>query len=220
MTTGIRLIVFDMDGVLVDIESSWDFVHKAFGLDGRYNFERYLRGEFDYPEFLRKDIELWGNVHIDHIRRILDQVPLMKGAKSTIDTLSSNGYLTAIISSGLYILAEKLRKKLGIDYIFANDLVYDKNGMLTGEGIPNVSLWGKARVLHMLLKCLAITHDHCAVVGDSIFDVSLFDASGFSIAFNSSDQRVVSAANVSIQSNNLRDILPYFITKDNVEKSI
>lgn len=220
MTKGIRLIVFDMDGVLVDTASSWDFVHKAFGLDGRYNFERYLRGEFDYSEFLRKDIKLWGNVHVDYIRRILDQVPLMKGAKSTIDRLRNNGYLTAIISSGLYILAKKLKKKLGIDYIFANKIVYDGEGMLTGEGVPNVSLWGKANVLGMLLKCLVITHEHCAVVGDSIFDVSLFDASGFSIAFNSSDQRVKSAAKVSIQSNDLRDILPYFITKDNVDKSI
>lgn len=219
MTKGIRLIVFDMDGVLVDTVSSWDFVHKTFGLDGRYNFERYLKGEFDYPEFLRKDIKLWGNVHIDHIRKILDQIPLMKGVKSTFDTLRNNGYLTAIISSGLYILAKKLKKKLRIDYIFANEIVYDKNGMLTGEGIPNVSLWDKVSVLQTLLKCLVITHDHCAVVGDSIFDVPLFDASGFSIAFNSSDKRVVSAANVSIQSNNLRDILPYFMTKEDIEKS-
>jgi phosphoserine phosphatase len=209
-----------MDGVLVDTVSSWDFVHRAFGLNGRYNFERYLRGEFDYPEFLRKDIELWGNVHIDHIRKILDQIPLMKGAKFTINTLRNNGYLTAIISSGLYILAKKLKKKLGIDYIFANELVYDKNGMLTGEGIPNVSLWNKASVLQMLLRCLVISPDHCAVIGDSIFDVPLFDASGFSIAFNSNDQRVINAANVSIQRNNLRDVLPYFITKDNVKKSI
>ena len=58
-----------------------------------------------------------------------------------------------------------------------------------------------AMVLHMLR----------GVVGDSIFDVSIFDAAGFSIAFNSHDERVKNSADVSIESKDLRDILPYFI---------
>lgn len=212
MNKPIKIIIFDMDGVLVDIKSSWAFVHKAFNVDERETFRRYLRGEFDYLEFMRKDIGFWGHIHVNQINKILKQVPFMLGTKDTIDLLHKNGYTTAIISSGLSILAETLQKKLGINHIFANELLEDKNGILTGEGNPVVPLWEKGKVLQHLLNSLEIKPDNCAVVGDSIFDIPLFDMAGFSIAFNSKDKRVKEIADVYIESNDLRDILPYFIS--------
>jgi phosphoserine phosphatase len=201
-----------MDGVLVRTRSSWTSVHKAFNVDEKTTFERYLRGEFDYLEFLRRDIEFWGHVHVNKIRKILNQVPIMSGAEDTFEMLHKNGYVTAIISSGISILAEKLKKKLGIHHVFANELLKDEDGFLTGEGNPVVPLWDKAKVMNHLLKSLSIKPDHCAVVGDSIFDIPLFDSAGFSIAFNSKDKRVNQTADVSIESDDLRDILPYFIS--------
>lgn len=201
-----------MDGVLVRTRSSWTSVHKAFNVDEKTTFERYLRGEFDYLEFLRRDIGFWGHVHVNRIRKILNQVPIMPGAEDTFEMLHKNGYVTAIISSGISILAEKLKKKLGIHHVFANELLEDEDGFLTGEGNPVVPLWDKAKVMHHLLKSLSIKPDHCAVVGDSIFDIPLFDSAGFSIAFNSKDKRVNKTADVSIKSDDLRDILPYFIS--------
>ncbi len=200
-----------MDGVLVKTRSSWTCVHKAFNIDERMTFKRYLRGEFDYEEFMRKDIGFWGHVHIDNIRELLDQVPMMTGAEDAFNKLHANGYVTAIISSGISILAEKLKKILGIHHVFANELSKDKNGFLTGEGNPVVPLWEKAKVLHQLLFKLSIKPENCAVVGDSIFDIPLFDLAGFSIAFNSNDKRVRNIADVSIESEDLRDILPYFV---------
>ncbi|MCW3998200.1 MAG: HAD family phosphatase [Candidatus Bathyarchaeota archaeon] len=208
----IKIIVFDMDGVLVNIKSSWAFVHKAFNIDESETFKRYLRGEFDYLEFMRKDIGFWGHIHVNQIRRILNQVPLMPGTEDTFNLLHKNGYVTAIISSGISILAENLKKKLDIDHIFANKILEDKNGILTGEGNPVVPLWDKGKVLENLLISLEIKPDNCAVVGDSIFDIPLFDMAGFSIAFNSKDKRVKEIADVCIQNNDLRDILPYFIS--------
>ena len=207
-----KIIIFDMDGVLVRTRSSWTSVHKAFNVDEKTTFEQYLRGEFDYLEFLRRDIEFWGHVHVNKIRKILNQVPIMPGAEDTFERLHKNGYVTAIISSGISILAEKLKKKLGIHHVFANELLKDEDGFLTGEGNPVVPLWDKAMVMHHLLKSLSINPDHCAVVGDSIFDIPLFDSAGFSIAFNSKDKRVNQTADVSIESDDLRDILPYFIS--------
>ena len=207
-----KIIVFDMDGVLVRTRSSWTSVHKAFNVDEKTTFERYLRGEFDYLEFLRRDIGFWGHVHVNRIRKILNQVPIMPGAEDTFEMLHKNGYVTAIISSGISILAEKLKKKLGIHHVFANELLKDEDGFLTGEGNPVVPLWDKAKVMQNLLKSLSIKPDHCAVVGDSVFDIPLFDSAGFSIAFNSKDKRVNKTADVSIESSDLRDILPYFIS--------
>ena len=200
-----------MDGVLVKTKSSWTSVHKAFNIDEKMTFRRYLRGEFDYVEFMRKDIAFWGHIHVNKIRKILNQVPIMPGAEDTFNLLHKSGYITAIVSSGISILAEKLKKKLGIHHVFANELLIDKNGVLTGEGNPVVPLWDKAKVMNHLLKSLSIKLDNCAVVGDSIFDIPLFKLAGFSIAFNSKDRQVRNIADVSIESNDLRDILPYFI---------
>jgi phosphoserine phosphatase len=200
-----------MDGVLVKTKSSWTSVHKAFNIDERVTFERYLKGEFDYEEFMRKDIGFWGHVHISKIHELLDQVPFMSGAEDVFDILHENGYITAIISSGISILAKKLKDILNIHHVFANELLKDEKGFLTGEGNPVVPLWEKAKVMRRLLDKLSIKPENCAVVGDSIFDIPLFDMAGFSIAFNSNDKRVNSIADISIASEDLRDILPYFV---------
>ena len=205
------MIVFDMDGVLVDIESSWEFVHKAFKVDGNENLEKYLQGAFDYREFMRRDIGLWGRVHLNQIRSILSRAPIMSGAKETLHELKKVNFKTAIISSGLSILAKKLQKELEIDYVFANDLQTNRRGMLTGEGKEVVDLWNKVAVLHSLVKRLGITTKQCAVIGDSIYDIPLFKTAGFSIAFNPGDERVKENAIVSIVQKDLRKILQYFI---------
>jgi phosphoserine phosphatase len=138
----------------------------------------------------------------------------MPGTKETLTLLHKNGFITAIISSGISLLAEKLQKNLGIKYVFANQLLTDANGILTGEGNPVVPLWEKGRVLNHLLNKLKINPNNCAVVGDSIFDIPLFDIAGLSVAFNSKDKRIRKISDVFVESNNLKDILPYFINVD------
>ncbi|GAG35915.1 unnamed protein product, partial [marine sediment metagenome] len=58
MTGLIKMVVFDLDGVLVDIDSSWQTIHRAFGVDNEENFQKHLRNEIDYREFMRSDIGL------------------------------------------------------------------------------------------------------------------------------------------------------------------
>ena len=53
------LVVFDVDGVLVDIDSSWGKVLKQLDIQGSPNMPFYLRGEIGYYEFMLKDINLW-----------------------------------------------------------------------------------------------------------------------------------------------------------------
>ena len=99
-----RLVVFDMDGVLADIESSWVFVHQRFGVNNDHSLHAYLRGEIDDLEFIRRDIALWRakdhNLDEGRIARILEDVPLMAGAKKTISELATKGHKTAIVSAG------------------------------------------------------------------------------------------------------------------------
>jgi len=206
----VKIIIFDMDGVLVDISNSWQFVHKSFNVNGRDNFRRFLDNEISYGEFMEADINLWGRVKVDFLESILAEVPLMKGAKSTVKQLKNAGYKTAIISAGISILAERIQQELGIDYAFANRLIANGNGVLTGKGEEVVNPLKKAAVLRELAAKEHTAPRCCAVIGDSIFDVPMFKEAGFSIAFNTNDKRVKEAADIIIEEKNLEKVLPYF----------
>lgn len=207
------MIIFDMDGVLVDIISSWNYIHKAFQVNNREHLKKYLCGEISYTEFMRKDIHLWGPVHIDQIRIILNQIPLMKGVKKLIYELRKVGIKTAIISAGISILADRIKEELGIDYSFANKLLIDEDEMLTGEGEEVVRLSAKVEALHILVLSEGITTKQCIVVGDGVYDIPLFKEAGFSIAFNTKNDRVKKAADVVIEEKDLTKLLPYLPNK-------
>lgn len=199
-----------MDGVLVDVNSSWRFVHENLNVDNSDNLRRFLSREISYGEFMKRDIRLWGKVNIGVIEGILANVQLMHGAKPTFAQLREAGYKTAIISAGISILAERLERELEIDYVFANEIVAGKEGILTGKGKEVVNPLNKKEVLRKLASKESTTPTCCAVLGDTIFDVPMFEEAGFSIAFNSDDERVREAADVVIQDKNLESILPYF----------
>jgi len=200
-----------MDGVLVDIDSSWQFVHKKLNVDNSDNLKQFLNHQISYREFMKKDVELWGKTNIDTIKNILDEVPLMKNAKSTLAQLKKAGYKTAIISSGISMLAECVQRGLEIDFVFANRIVADRNGVLTGKGVEVVNPLNKRAVLRRFASEQHTTPQCCAVVGDTIFDVPMFREAGFSIAFNTDDKRVKKAANVAVEGKDLQRILPYII---------
>jgi len=211
--SAIQLVAFDLDGVLVESDSSWQALHDAFGVNNEENLQKYLRGEIDYEEFMRSDIRLWGDASREEIKTILDQVRLMKGAKETIDELKKAGYKTAIISSGISLLADRIKNQLGIDYSYANKLLFDGKGRLTGEAEESVTLSNKDSILKRLAAVEGIKPSECAVVGDSRFDVPMFKDAGFSIAFNPKDQLVREAAYSVIERKGLREILPLLIEK-------
>jgi len=210
----LKMVVFDLDGVLVDIDSSWQLVHRAFGTDNEENFQRHLRGEIDFEEFMRSDIRLWGRVNIRQIKSVLDEVPMMAAARNVISELKKAGYKAAIISSGISILADRVRETLNMDRSYANRLLVDDDGWLTGEGEEIVGLLSKDVVLKRLTEEEGVSIRQCAVIGDSRFDISLFREAGLSIAFNAKDEEVKKAADLVIEGKDLGRILPWLTSKN------
>ena len=132
-----RLVVFDMDGVLADIQSSWVYVHEHFGVDNEHSLHAYLRGEIDDLEFIRRDIHLWKDmdpeVSVEKIRKVLASVPLMPGATQAVRQLRESGLKTAIVSAGIDLLAERIVGELDIDHQLANGLITDTKGTQIGR---------------------------------------------------------------------------------------
>jgi phosphoserine phosphatase len=200
-----------MDGVLVDVKSSWQFVHEQFGKNNLENLERYKSGEITYRELMRSDIALWGRVRLNTIKSILRKAPIMPGATQTFQRLRMAGLKTVLISAGISILADRLQATLRLDYVFANEILADQQGLLTGEGLEIVDLLDKLKVLNRLSTTENFSLAECAVIGDSPYDIPLFKKAGLSIAFNSEEKSVQKSADVVIKKKDLREILPHII---------
>ncbi len=208
MTSKKEMIVFDMDGVLVDTHSSWKWIHDRFGVDNEDSLRAYMNDEIDDLEFIRRDIGLWRSMNPDiskeEVVNILSEAPVMNGFDECVPYLGEN-YTTAVISGGLKPLAEMIGSRY-FDRILAND-VEEKGGELTGEGIVEVKLKEKGDIFERLVKDIGVKKKRCVAVGNSHIDAPMLKKAGVGIAFNPSDNEVRKAADMIIEKKDLSLLL-------------
>lgn len=205
----IKLIAFDLDGVLVDGYGSWWEVHKALGTleKSREHAKEYYAGAITFDVWAEKDVELWRGTDITRITKAVEKIELMNGIDETLPALKKK-YKLAIISGGLQDLADRIKRKYGIEHAVANKLKV-KDGKVAGID-QVVDFKGKGRILGEIAATYGIKPDECAAVGDYINDIPMFDAAGFAIAFNPKNQEVIQHADETVYEKDLRKILQYF----------
>lgn len=190
--------MLDMDGTLVDVESSWAAVHHHFHDHNADGLREFLAGRIDDHEFIRTDIRIWWrhapDLTIEDLEAILDKVPLMPGARTLLDGLHDRMVRTAILSGGIDLLAHRVARELGIDLVLANGFRVNSDGRLTGEGIVRVPINEKEKVLEGLQHQLGIPPADTASIGNSEIDVGMFRRSRVGVAFRPEDDRVRAAA--------------------------
>ena len=93
------------------------------------------------------------------------------------------GYKTAILSGGFTYFASYLQQRLGMDYVYANELdIVD--GVVTGEvSGPIVDGARKADLLRQLAEEEGIDLQQVIAVGDGANDLPMLSIAGLGIAF-------------------------------------
>ena len=143
-----RLAVFDMDSTLIEAEVI-DELAKAAGVGEQVSeiTERAMRGELDFRASFKERLALLEGLSENVLADIGASLRLTEGAEVLFAELKRLGYKTAILSGGFSYFAKQLQAKLGIDYVFANELQIE-NGKVTGvAGEPIVDAQRQADLL-------------------------------------------------------------------------
>ncbi len=183
----VKLAAFDMDGTLLEHESSWVAIHRRFGTqaNGEASLKLYTEGRIDYKEFMRRDIASWPKeVSRNDIDEILSGYKVRREALPTLRALRDRGMKTALVTSGIDILAEKVAAELGIDAWVANGLQFDDDEKVRPEGIGRVDPTRKDLAYLRLLDEIGLDSKQTIAVGDTVYDLAFLKsaAKGFMLA--------------------------------------
>jgi phosphoserine phosphatase len=220
------LIIFDVEGVLLNAEYL-PILAQVFGPSKEKEIwditKQGIRGEIDWEEGLRKRVKALKGIKFDDAKQIGENLEIMPGAKDLCSALKDAGWKMIAISGGFTIITDRLKKELGLDLIFSNNLIF-KNGILDGLDLKVTS--DKSLLVRPLIKQLGIKKEEIVVVVDGANDIKLFDIAGYTVGFcpvelvkNKADD-VIELRNLSLLKNLLEKRFGKWILKPNLKNKL
>ena len=198
------LAIFDVEGVLYDAEylpllaeqvnkenKIWEITKKG------------IEGKIDWVNGLKERVHLLRGIEYDTCVEVANSLPVMTGAKEACAALKNAGWRLMAVSGGFTIITDRLKKELGLDFVYSNELVF-KDGKLD-DVIVNVDA-DKAKSAVIKINEWDEKKEDITVVVDGANDVKLFGVTGFGIAFRAQDL-VKDLATVTLDEKDLSKIV-------------
>ncbi len=209
-----RLICFDMDSTLIETEVIDELAMRAgVGDQVKAITERAMRGEIDFTESFRERVALLKGLDESVMKEIAENLPLTEGCERTMQVLKRVGYKIAILSGGFTYFGNYLKQKLGIDYVYANDLEI-VDGKLTGRYLGEVvDGRRKAELLKLIAQVENVDIAQTIAVGDGANDLPMLATAGLGIAFHAKP-KVKREAEQSLSTIGLDGVLYFLGFKD------
>ena len=216
----IKLVVFDLDNVIIDGEAI-DEIGKLANVEDDIAeiTEKAMQGEIDFETSIKDRVQLLEGTSIEEIEKVAEDLPLMPGACETVKCLKDKGVDVAIISGSFDVVADKVSDKLGVDTVYTNSFTVE-DGKLTGEVTGPLVSGSKLDVLKDHVDEAGITLDEVVAVGDGANDISMIESAGCGIAFNAKDS-VKEIADVVVEEKDLCKVLSEIcnqLTTDDAEE--
>lgn len=179
-----RLVAFDMDSTLIQTEVIDELAREAGVGDKVAEItERAMRGELDFKQSLRLRLQHIAGLDERVLAGIAERLPLTEGAERLIVVLKKIGYKIAILSGGFTYFGDYLAKRLGIDFVHANELEI-VGGKLTGNVIGEIIDGArKAELLRAIAASENISLQQVIAVGDGANDLPMLSIAGLGVAF-------------------------------------
>ena len=144
------MAIFDVEGVLYDAEylpllaeqvnkenKIWEITKKG------------IEGKIDWVDGLKERVHLLRGIEYDTCVEVANTLPVMTGAKEACSALKNAGWKIMAVSGGFTIITDRLKKELGLDFFYSNELVF-KDGQLD-DVVVNVDA-DKAKTAENIIK--------------------------------------------------------------------
>jgi phosphoserine phosphatase len=211
--TDFKLIAFDMDSTLINIECV-DEIADAVGRKAEVAAitEAAMRGEItDFKDSLRRRVALLKGVTVADMERVYtERLRPNPGAAELVRACQAAGLKVLLVSGGFTFFAHRVRDTLGIDFVRANVLELEQ-GVLTGRMVDQP--WGdicdgaeKRRTLLEVASLLGIEPHECIAMGDGANDLPMMGEAGLSVAYHAKP-KVREQAMVAINEGGLDRLL-------------
>jgi phosphoserine phosphatase len=208
-----RLVAFDMDSTLINIECV-DEIAEAAGRKAEVSAitEAAMRGEItDFKDSLRRRVALLAGVPVTAMAQVLARhLQLNPGVASFVAACRAAGLKTLLVSGGFTYFSDRVRERLQLDFARANVLEIE-GGRLTGRLVDRP--WGdivdgaeKRRVVLEVCELMGIAPEQAIAVGDGANDLPMMEVAGLSVAFHAKPA-VREQAMVSIESGGMDRLL-------------
>jgi phosphoserine phosphatase len=202
-----KVIVFDMDSTIVEGEII-DKMAELAGVGKKVAVvtEKGMQGKIDFSESLRARVSFLKGLRTKNLDSIARAFKLTQGSEELIAALKEMGFKVALISGGFSYFTDVLKRRLGFDYAFGNELEI-KEGRLTGRIKGRIiDARRKAKILDEICRREGITRDEAVAVGDGSNDRIMVANAGLGIAFNAKEV-LKKVADGTITKNHMRGVL-------------
>ena len=179
------LAIFDVEGVLLDAEFLPILAERINKQDEIWEITRKgIEGVIDWEEGLKTRINALKGIDYKTCKEIADSLPIMTGAKEICRALKAAGWKLLAVSGGFTIMTDRLKKELGLDYVFSNELLF-KDGKLDDVIIHVDSDKAKSAIIKE--NEWKEKKENIVVVVDGANDIKLFNICGLGVAFRAQD---------------------------------
>jgi phosphoserine phosphatase len=184
--SGLKLLAMDMDSTLITIEcidELGDYAGKKAEIAAIT--AQAMRGELDYPDSLRRRVAALANLQEQSLLRVYqERLKLTSGAEVLIEACKKHGVKLLLVSGGFTFFTERLKQRLGLDYVISNRLEI-KDGRLTGRLLGEiVDADAKAAKFRAVMRGLGAKKEDTLAIGDGANDLKMMAEAGLSVAFH------------------------------------
>lgn len=189
----IKLVAFDVDGVFLEEKSSWGFISKQLGIKDTtfVYYNMYLSGKIDYYDWMYIDTFTWiknskkEKIYKADIEAIFKKVKVNEEMVEVAKMLESIGKKVVLLSGGIDVFVKNVAQRIGEKTIWlSNKLVFNEQDELVPGGIPLVPAGSKGKILYNIMEKYNLVPSEVAYVGDEVWDLEAFEASGLAILYN------------------------------------